>query len=120
MPDHVWNGFQSPPTYLRYLFRYCAEARCESFLSTDTWRDSLDDRLLDRETADPDLGGYVWGAQYREMYGAELCPESEATRRWSKAVGIEAPRDRQPNPLRPPGGRTYQQIPGQPNRGIAG
>lgn len=86
---HVWNGPQIPPTYLRYLFRYCVEARCETFLSMDTWRDSLDDRLLDPETADPDLGGYVWGAKYHELYGAELRPESETTRRWSKAVGIE-------------------------------
>ncbi|AZK95532.1 MULTISPECIES: YxiG-like protein [Streptomyces] len=83
------NGVQSPPTYLRFLFRYCVEARCESFLSTDTWRDSLDDRLLDRETADPNPGSYVWGAKYHEMYGAELRPESEATRHWSKAVGID-------------------------------
>ncbi|MFZ3475065.1 HalD/BesD family halogenase [Streptomyces sp. 4.24] len=86
---HVWNGPQIPPTYLRYLFRYCVEARCETFLSMDTWRDSLDDRLLDPETADPDLGGYVWGVRFHELYGAELRPESEATRRWSKAVGID-------------------------------
>ncbi|MCX5409786.1 hypothetical protein OHA37_38795 [Streptomyces sp. NBC_00335] len=86
---HVWNGPQVPPTYLRYLFRYCVEARCETFLSMDTWRDSLDDRLLDSETADPDLGGYVWGVRFHELYGAELRPESEATRRWSKAVGID-------------------------------
>ncbi|WP_217247074.1 hypothetical protein [Streptomyces sp. AC602_WCS936] len=86
---NVWNGPQSPSTYLRYLFRYCVEARCETFLSTDTWRDSLDDQLLDHETADPDLGGYVWGAKYHELYGAELRLKSEAALRWSKAVGID-------------------------------
>ncbi|MEV6683609.1 hypothetical protein AB0N09_43275 [Streptomyces erythrochromogenes] len=85
----MWNGPQVPPNYVRYLFRYCVEARCETFLSMDTWRDSLDDRLLDSETADPDLGGYVWGVRFHELYGAELRPESEATRRWSKAVGID-------------------------------
>lgn len=85
---NVWGGPEDPSTYLRYLFRYCVEARCETFQSMGTWRVSLDDRLLDRETADPDLGGYVWGAKYHEMYGAELRPESEATRRWSEAVGI--------------------------------
>lgn len=85
---NVWNGLQSPSKYLRYLFRYCVEARCETFLSTDTWRDSLDDRLLDRETA-IDLDGYVWGANHHELYGAELRLESEAALRWSKAVGID-------------------------------
>ncbi|MER7735226.1 hypothetical protein ABTX80_30455 [Streptomyces erythrochromogenes] len=85
---YVWDAPQGP-IHLRYLFRYCVEARCETFLAADTWRASLDDRLLDRETADPDLGGYVWGAKYHEMYGAELRPGSEAARRWSKAVGID-------------------------------
>ncbi|MDJ0383575.1 hypothetical protein [Streptomyces sp. G-G2] len=87
---HVWNGPQNPPIYLRYLFRHCVEARCETSLPTDTWRVSLDDRVLDREPADPDLGGYVRGVKFHEMYGAELRPESEATRRWSKAVGIDS------------------------------
>ncbi|MFK0187601.1 hypothetical protein ACIQV1_25735 [Streptomyces rubiginosohelvolus] len=85
---NVWEGPQSPSTYLRYLFLYCVEARCGTFLSTETWRDSLDDRLLDRETA-VDLDGYVWGANYHELYGAELRPESEAALHWSKAVGID-------------------------------
>ncbi|THA85744.1 hypothetical protein [Streptomyces sp. A0592] len=85
---YVWDGPQGP-SYRRYLFRYCVEARCETFLPTDTWRASLDDRLLDRETADPDLGGYVWGAKYHEMYGAELRRGSEAAHRWSKAIGID-------------------------------
>ncbi|MDQ8708066.1 hypothetical protein RCO28_37235 [Streptomyces sp. LHD-70] len=77
------------PTCLRYLFRYCIEARCETFLPAETWRASLDDRLLDPETADPDLGGYVWGVKFHELYGAELRPESETTRRWTKNVGID-------------------------------
>lgn len=59
-------------------------------MTADIWRVSLDDRLLDQETADPDLGGYVWGVKCHCMYpGAALLPESEATRRWSKAVGID-------------------------------
>jgi hypothetical protein len=46
------------PSYVRYLFRYCVEARCETSLPADTWRDSLDDRLIDQETgAGPD--GFV-------------------------------------------------------------
>ncbi len=76
------------PTYLRYLFRYCVEARCETFLPAETWRASLDDRLLDPETADPDLGGYVWGMKFHALYGAELRQASEAASRWTEAVGI--------------------------------
>ncbi|MFE7764756.1 hypothetical protein [Streptomyces sp. NPDC057438] len=49
------------PAYLRYLFRYCVEARCESSVLPETWRVSLDDRLIDHETG-VDLDGYVWGA----------------------------------------------------------
>ncbi|MFE0851477.1 hypothetical protein ACFW5P_35225 [Streptomyces rochei] len=85
---NVWDGPQNPSTYLRYLFRYCVEARCETFLSTETWRTSLDARLLDSETA-IDLDGYVWGANHHELYGAELRLKSEAALRWSKAVGID-------------------------------
>nr|WP_234337906.1 hypothetical protein [Streptomyces sp. NRRL WC-3725] len=59
------------PGHLRYLFRYCVEARCETSVPAETWRISLDDR---------------WHAPYP---GAKLLPESEATRRWSKALGID-------------------------------
>ncbi|MEU8701653.1 hypothetical protein AB0C61_29155 [Streptomyces sp. NPDC048680] len=76
-------------TYLQFLFRFCVEARCETFLPAETLRDSLDDRLLNRETADPDLGGYVWGMKFHELYGAEILPKSEAAQRWTMAVGIE-------------------------------
>ncbi|MFG2601874.1 hypothetical protein [Streptomyces sp. NPDC048462] len=77
------------PARLRYLFRYCVEARCETSVPAATWRVSLDDRLIDDETgADPD--GYVWGVKWHGLYpGAGLLPESEATRRWSNAVGID-------------------------------
>lgn len=77
------------PAYLRYLFRYCVEARCESSVPPETWRDSLDDRLIDHESA-ADLGGYVWGVKWHALYpGAKLLPESAATRRWAQAVGID-------------------------------
>ncbi|OKJ65501.1 hypothetical protein AMK27_07085 [Streptomyces sp. CB02009] len=85
---NVWKGPHNPSTYLRYLFRYFVEARCETFLSTGTWRKSLDDRLLDSETA-IGLDGYVWGAHHHELYGAELRLKSEAALRWAKTVGID-------------------------------
>ncbi|MGW0853781.1 YxiG-like protein [Streptomyces sp. NPDC002690] len=77
------------PTFQRYLFRYCVEARCETFQSAETWRASLDDRLLDLDTADPALGGYVWGVKFHELYDIRLRPGSDATRRWTEAVGID-------------------------------
>ena len=77
------------PSYLRYLFRYCVDARCETSVPTETWRVSLDDRLIDPESG-ADLDGYVWGVKWHCLYpGAELLPESDATLRWSKAVGID-------------------------------
>ncbi len=77
------------PTYLRYLFRYCVEARCESSVLPETWCVSLDDRLIDHETG-VDLDGYVWGVKWHSLYpGAKVLPQSEATRRWAQAVGID-------------------------------
>ncbi|MEU7514529.1 hypothetical protein AB0B13_21450 [Streptomyces sp. NPDC042898] len=77
------------PAYLRYLFRYCVEARCETSVPAETWRVSLDDRLIDHETG-ADLDGYVWGVKWHLLYpGAKLLPESEVASRWSQTVGID-------------------------------
>jgi hypothetical protein len=77
------------PACLQYLFRYCVEARCESSVPPETWRVSLSDRLIDHETG-ADLDGYVWGVKWHSLYpGAKVLPESEATRRWAQAVGID-------------------------------
>jgi hypothetical protein len=77
------------PAHLRYLFKYCVEARCQTTVRPDTWRISLDERLIDHET-DVDLDGYVWGVKWHGLYpGATILPESETTRRWTQAVGID-------------------------------
>ncbi|MGN9758056.1 YxiG-like protein [Streptomyces sp. SD31] len=77
------------PAYLRYLFRYCVEARCETSVPAQTWRVSLDDRLIDDVTADG-LDGYVWGVKWHCLYpGAKLLPASERTRRWSRSLGLD-------------------------------
>ncbi|PJE97023.1 hypothetical protein CUT44_11445 [Streptomyces carminius] len=77
------------PAYLRYLFRHCVEARCETTVPPGTWRVSLDDRLTDIETADG-LDGYVWGVKWHVLYpGAKLLPPSRAVRQWEEAVGID-------------------------------
>lgn len=76
------------PAYLRYLFRYCVEARCETTVRPDTWRISLDERLIDHATG-VDLDGFVWGVKWHPFYpGATVLPESETTRRWARAIGI--------------------------------
>ncbi|MFG3230684.1 hypothetical protein ACGFZG_03005 [Streptomyces antibioticus] len=77
------------PAYLRYLFRYCVEARCETSVPPGIWRESLDDRLIDHETA-ADLDGYVWGVKWHCLYpGATVLPVSDVARRWSEALGID-------------------------------
>ncbi|MFF2214437.1 YxiG-like protein [Streptomyces antibioticus] len=77
------------PAYLRYLFRYCVEARCETSVPPDIWRESLDDRLIDHETA-ADLDGYVWGVKWHCLYpGATVLPVSDVARRWSEVLGID-------------------------------
>ncbi|MGM9385061.1 YxiG-like protein [Streptomyces antibioticus] len=77
------------PAYLRYLFRYCVEARCETSVPPGIWRESLDDRLIDHETA-ADLDGYVWGVKWHCLYpGATVLPVSHVARRWSEALGID-------------------------------
>lgn len=77
------------PSYLRYLFQYCVEARCETSVPAETWRVSLDDRLIESETS-VDLNGYVWGMKWHALSpGGKLLPESETTRRWSNALGVD-------------------------------
>ncbi|MFD5034686.1 hypothetical protein ACFWM0_30370 [Streptomyces sp. NPDC058405] len=77
------------PAYERYLFRYCVDARCETSVPAETWRVSLDDRLIDHATG-VDLEGYVWGVKWHSLCpGAKVLPESELTRRWARAVGVE-------------------------------
>ncbi|MFF2571005.1 hypothetical protein [Streptomyces sp. NPDC058084] len=71
------------------LFRYCVEARCETSVPAETWLVSLDDRLIDHESG-IDLDRYVWGVKWRCLDpGAKLLPQSEATCRWSKALGSD-------------------------------
>jgi hypothetical protein len=77
------------PVHLRYLFRHCVEAHCRTTVSPDSWRGSLDDRLIDYETG-VDLDGYVWGVKWQPLFpGATVVPESASAHTWAKAVGIE-------------------------------
>ncbi|MFG1823816.1 hypothetical protein ACGFIJ_15140 [Microbispora bryophytorum] len=77
------------PATLRYLFRYCVQARCATTVAADIWRDSLDDRLTSYQTG-VDLDGYVWGVNWQRLYpGATLIADSPTARDWSAAIGID-------------------------------
>ncbi|OPG09540.1 hypothetical protein B1R27_05520 [Streptomyces sp. GKU 895] len=77
-----------PPAHLRYLFRYCVAARCETSLVPRVWQKSLDDRLIDHATADG-LDGWVWGVKWANLERARVLPESDAARRWADELGID-------------------------------
>ena len=77
-----------PPAHLRYLFRYCVAARCETSLPPWLWQESLADRLIDHETADG-LDGYVWGVKWQNVEKTQLLPESDTARRWAGELGID-------------------------------
>ncbi|MGH3240650.1 MAG: hypothetical protein ACRDNL_09720 [Spirillospora sp.] len=77
------------PAHLRYLFRYCVEARCETTVPAPIWMKSLDDRLTEYETG-VDLDGYVWGVKWHNLYpGASVVAESKSADTWGKALGID-------------------------------
>jgi hypothetical protein len=78
-----------PPAELRYLFRYCVYAHCDTSIPPDIWTRSLDDRLTDYATG-VDLDGYVWGVKWHNLYpGATIATHSPTARRWSTALGID-------------------------------
>jgi hypothetical protein len=77
------------PAELRYLFRHCVQANCTTTVPASTWKDSLDDRLINYDTG-ADLDGYVWGVNWQLLYpGATLIADSPVARRWATAVGID-------------------------------
>jgi hypothetical protein len=77
------------PTHLRYLFRYCVQAHCNTTVPADVWQDSLDDRLTNYETG-VDLDGYVWGVNWHLLYpGASLVADSAPAQQWGAAIGID-------------------------------
>ncbi|MEU4822873.1 hypothetical protein AB0H37_13450 [Actinomadura sp. NPDC023710] len=77
------------PAHLRYLFRYCVEARCQTTLSADAWTQSLDDRLTDYRSG-VDIYGYLWGVKWHVLYpGASVVAESKSAGKWTAALGID-------------------------------
>lgn len=83
---HIGPALQG--TY-SYLFRYCVEADIRTSLNPNTYRESLDDRLIDYETG-KDLDGYVWGVKWSLMYpGWKRHAASQRAAAWSEHVGLE-------------------------------
>lgn len=78
-----------PPAHLRYLFRHCVEASVESTVAADTWRRSLDDRLIRYDTG-VELDGYVWGVNWHLLYpGMSAVSPSARAAKWSSDIGID-------------------------------
>jgi hypothetical protein len=83
---HIGPALQG--TY-SYLFRYCVETDIRTSLNPNTYRESLDDRLIDYETG-KDLDGYVWGVKWSQMYpGWKRNAASQRAAAWSEQVGLE-------------------------------
>lgn len=77
-----------PPSFERFLFRHCVEATVTTTVTPETWRVSLDERLLDH-SAPADLDGFVWGVKWQCLYpGASLVQESSLTASWADRLGI--------------------------------
>ena len=71
----------------RYVFRHCVEAHVETALRGETWRRSLDDRLLAAD-AEPDGTMRAW-SRWQDLYpGATLVADSARARHWADLVGI--------------------------------
>ena len=78
-----------PPVHLRYLFKYCVEAIVISAVSAESWRQSLDDRLINYDTG-RDMNGYVWGVKWQDNYpGATIVMDSLRASNWRESIGIE-------------------------------
>ncbi|MFD8495709.1 hypothetical protein [Amycolatopsis sp. NPDC059657] len=74
--------------HLRYRFKYCVRAEVASAVSSDIWRRSTDERLVDG-WQELDLDGYVWGVRWQVLYpGAKLVSKSERAEAWSRRTGL--------------------------------
>jgi hypothetical protein len=76
------------PEHLRYRFKHCVRAMAATALSTQIWKRSLDERLVDYERG-RELDGYVWGVKWQVLYpGMKLVHGSADAARWSHELGI--------------------------------
>lgn len=76
------------PSFDRYLFRCCVRANVSTTLTVDTWRKSLDERLIAHETG-RELDGYVWDVKWQALYpGMRLLDVSEDADMWSQELSM--------------------------------
>ena len=75
-----------PPSYDRYLFRFAVEVTTTTTVTPETWRSSLDDRLIDYEHG-KDLNGYVWVATSGNEERSPLGPDR--TGRYEAVNGVK-------------------------------
>jgi hypothetical protein len=76
------------PQHVRYRFKHCVRATATSALAPGTWKQSLDERLVDYERG-RDLDGYVWGVKWQELYpGMRPVTDSTGAERWSRELGL--------------------------------
>ena len=76
------------PEHMRYRFTHCVRASVTSAVTPETWKRSLDERLIDYERG-RDLDGYVWGVKWQVLYpGIKLVPESDEAQHWSRELGL--------------------------------
>jgi hypothetical protein len=77
------------PRYDRFLFRYCVEASIVPRVRAEVWARSLDERLIDYETA-READGYLWGSKWQIISpGGTVVADSDRARKWADAVGID-------------------------------
>ncbi|GIH05816.1 hypothetical protein Rhe02_38830 [Rhizocola hellebori] len=76
------------PEHLRYRFKNCVRVTVATALSAETWKSSLDERLVDYMQG-RELDGYVWGVRWQALYpGMKLVPGSAEAEQWSREIGI--------------------------------
>jgi hypothetical protein len=75
------------PEHLRYRFKHCVRAVATTALTSQIWKQSLDERLVDYEKG-RDLDGYVWAVKWQVLYpGMKLVRDSADAERWSRELG---------------------------------
>ena len=78
------------PAYLRYLFKFCVQARTETAIPPEIWTRSLDDRLITYETRADHADGYLWGVRWQCLYpGASIVSDSATAADWASKLGLD-------------------------------
>jgi hypothetical protein len=76
--------------FLRFLFHSCTEVLVRSLIGSQTWSESMDDKLLHPQQVAVEASGYVWGVRGQELYpGPKIVENSRIARSWSQQVGID-------------------------------